>query len=86
MNDDPVHAWFGLTYSAYLVVPRLALTSMPVDWQRRFAALMNEALESGMETPDDYEVRRRRHGRFITDPWADYRHGDADAILKDTRE
>jgi len=74
--EDPIHCWFGLSYAAYLVIPRLALEAMPLDWQKRFVALMDEAEAAGLETPSDYAVHRRDHGRFITDPWRDYRRGD----------
>jgi hypothetical protein len=42
MDDDPqpVHAAFGLSYSAYFCVPRLVLQEMPVEWQRQFVALV----------------------------------------------
>ena len=79
--ETPVWDWFGLTYSSYFVMPRLALQSLPIDWQKRFVALMQEAEAMGMETPDDYEVRRRdAHGRFIDDPWRDYRRGNFEEI------
>ena len=35
-DPEPIHAAFGLTYSAYLVVPRLAMQQMPQQWQARF--------------------------------------------------
>jgi hypothetical protein len=77
--ETPIWDWFGLTRSAYFVVPRLALCAMPLDWQRRFVALMDEAEAMGLETPH-YEVRRREHGQFIADPWADYRHGNFEEV------
>lgn len=35
----------------YLVIPRLALETMPEDWQLRFEALLAEADEAGIKTP-----------------------------------
>lgn len=35
----------------YLVIPRLALEAMPIEWQERFEALMKEADEAGIKTP-----------------------------------
>lgn len=35
----------------YLVIPRLALEAMPVEWQERLEALLKEADESGIRTP-----------------------------------
>lgn len=71
-----IHEWFGLTYSSYLVFPRLALQEMPAEWQQRFVELMNEAETIMGSTPDDYAVlRRNKNGRFRNDPWANYRRG-----------
>lgn len=41
----------------YLVIPRLALESMPQEWQERFEALMQEADGAGIKTPS-YHVFR----------------------------
>lgn len=35
----------------YLVIPRLALESMPQEWQENFEALLQEADEAGIKTP-----------------------------------
>lgn len=75
--EDPVHIWFGLTYCAYFVMPRLALQAMPLEWQERFVALMDEADEMGLETPEYSVNRRDEKGRFIKDPWVNYRRGRA---------
>lgn len=74
-DPEPIHTAFGLTYSAYFTIPRLALQQMPRQWQARFVRLMRELEEFIPETPT-YEVRRRdKAGRYIADPWANYRHG-----------
>lgn len=74
-SDGPIWNAFGLTYAAYLVVPRRTLQSMPKEWQERFVALMAEAYE---RLPDcafpEYSVQRKENGRFIEDPLRDYRH------------
>lgn len=41
----------------YLVIPRLALEAMPLEWQERLEALMQEADAAGMATPS-YHVFR----------------------------
>lgn len=77
MSRD-IHEAFGLSYASYLVVPRLVLQSMPVDWQHRFVALLDELHETfdGWEPPAGYEVRARaKGGRFHPDPLSDYRRG-----------
>ncbi|KPC67323.1 hypothetical protein ADL35_45815, partial [Streptomyces sp. NRRL WC-3753] len=41
-TDGPIHEWFSLTYSNYLVLPRTLMQSMPTGWQMRMAACLNE--------------------------------------------
>src|SRR5947209_4010118 len=41
-TEDPVHAWFELTYAQYLTIPRSLLESMPVSWQRGFVDCLEE--------------------------------------------
>lgn len=74
--DGPVWNYFCLTYSAYLVMPRVSLCSMPLGWQRRFVALMKQAEQ--MLPPElqggTYTVQKRENKRFVKDPLSDYRH------------
>lgn len=74
--EGPVWNYFGLSYSAYLVLPRVALCSMPPYWQRRFVALMEEA--ERVLPPEaqcaEYCVTKRENGRFVKDPLGNYRH------------
>lgn len=37
-----LHAWFGLSYAAFLVMPRVAMMQMPETWQEKMAELLNE--------------------------------------------
>lgn len=77
--DEPVHHWFGLTYSSYFTVQRSVLEAMPVDWQARFVALLEEMREAvdTDKVPGEFWVRAKEKGRFIKDPYADYRRGPA---------
>ena len=75
---EPIHDWFGLTYSAYLVLPRVLLQSMPNHWQRLFVRLIREMQEAfeNVEQADIYEVRcRDENGRFAADPLPGYERG-----------
>ena len=91
LEERPIHRWFGLSYSSYLVLPRLALQAMPADWQARFVALLEEGRRLGLgpATDANYTVSRRARasamrGKIVSDPWSDYRHGDVDdARLRD---
>ncbi len=42
VDDEPIHYFFGLTYSNYLVLHRTLMQSMPADWQRRAVAVFEE--------------------------------------------
>jgi hypothetical protein len=73
--DEPVHHWFGLTYSSYLILHRSVMQAMPVGWQRRFVALLEE-MEDTVEwekLPHDFWVRAREGRHFVADPFREYR-------------
>lgn len=42
---------YRLARTPYLVLPRLALEAMPVEWQERFEAMLADMEEAGLETP-----------------------------------
>lgn len=68
--------YFGLSYSAYLILPRAILCDMPHAWQMRFLDLIEE-LENSYDTdkfPSNYMVRAKEGNRFITDPFSNYKH------------
>lgn len=80
-TSDPIHGWFGLSYANYLVAPRARLQSMPVEWQERMVACLEEldaayAYLSRQEPFDSgYNVQAGRwvyvnelddHGRALT--------------------
>lgn len=75
-DPEPVHAWFELTYSSYFVMQRSVLQSMPVNWQRQFVALVQQiptALQVD-DVPSEFMVKARKDGRFVSDPYREYRH------------
>lgn len=37
-----LNLWFGLSYAAFLVMPRVAMAQMPDEWQVKMAELLNE--------------------------------------------
>lgn len=78
LGDPPIHLYFELTYSSYLVLERTLLQSLPHDWQDRFVALMREAEELTMWLPErHYQVNEvaRGGGRFVRRTLPAYRHG-----------
>jgi hypothetical protein len=72
--SGPVHSWFGLSYSSYLVLPRALLEGMPETFQERLVALLEDMRELyGMDDQPDYWVRAKRGNRFVPDPYSNYR-------------
>lgn len=55
---EPIHQFFGLSYSNYLVLHRTLMQSMPADWQRRAVAVFNELHEAyqHIEHPEAFIV------------------------------
>lgn len=83
--DDAVHTFFELSYAQYLAVPRTALQSMPVEWQRRFVQCLEQLDDSIDWRPSKggYWVSLRdSKGRFMRDPLADYERGRRRLPLK----
>ena len=76
--DNPIHNWFQLTYSSYLILPRLILQAMPEEWQQKLVDLLEEVQEV-IEFPDDYtasySIQYRVNGKIASDPYRDYRRG-----------
>ena len=81
--DEPINDWFELSYAQYLTVPRLVMQSMPVSWQYKIAALLQEMDETFNWRPEQgrYWVQLRDdHGRFSQDPLWNYRHGNIEHL------
>lgn len=57
-TDGPIHTAFGLSYASYLTLPRTLLQSMPIPWQERFVALLDEFHAAFAHVPqaEAYEV------------------------------
>jgi hypothetical protein len=73
--DGPVWNAFGLTYAAYAVFPRRVLQSMPLEWQQKFVALIDELDETfPQHVSGEYTVLAKKNGKFVKDPMRDYRH------------
>lgn len=79
VNDaEPVHSWFELSYAQYLTVPRSVLQSMPVEWQQRLVACLEELDEQIDWRPKEgrYWVKLKDdRGRYVEDPLMDYQRG-----------
>lgn len=78
IDPEPVHGWFELSYSSYLVLPRSLMQSMPVGWQARMVECLEEMREAfaHLDVNDRYTVMLRGdRGRIVKDPYADYKRG-----------
>lgn len=78
LSDRAVHEWFSLTYSSYLVLPRLWLESMPPKWQRDFVKLISQiplTLDIDPEYTADYTVNYKVNNKFAHDKYKNYRRG-----------
>ncbi|WP_440466935.1 hypothetical protein ACKI1H_27295 [Pseudomonas sp. YH-1] len=76
---DQLWQWFGLSYSAYAVLPRVMMHAMPDDWQGRMAALLDEWIAAWPNQPDiSAHIQIKQANRFIKTPeWLlNYRHPD----------
>ncbi|MEU1088949.1 hypothetical protein ACFYPN_16150 [Streptomyces sp. NPDC005576] len=58
VTDGPIHQWFSLSYTNYVVLPRTLLQSMPTEWQERMVACLNELHDAFSHIPqaEVYEV------------------------------
>lgn len=77
-HDAAIHQWFELSYAHYLVLPRSLLQAMPVEWQERFVACLNEMRaaceDMRLDINDNYTViLRGEKGRIVKDPYSEYR-------------
>ncbi|MGW6292467.1 hypothetical protein [Streptomyces sp. NPDC055058] len=54
-SDGPIHTWFGLSYCNYQVLHRTLMQSMPLDWQQRMVACLEE-LHAAFEHVPQAEV------------------------------
>lgn len=69
--------YFGLSRASWLVLPRIALQSMPIEWQERFFALVHE-MEEAVVYPEEYTgefaVTMLKERKFASNCLPPYRH------------
>ncbi len=91
MNEDlsyrkDLWLWFGLSYSSFLVLPRVAMHAMPKDWQEKMAELLNqydETIDMGAFGVDSCFVTvKDKENRFMKMPpeLLEYRHPRPETI------
>lgn len=57
---------YRLARTPYLVLPKLAIQAMPMEWRRRFEAMLQEMDDTGMETPSYHVFRDDGEGEEYT--------------------
>lgn len=57
MQDDSCPFDTILARTPYFVLPKLAIQAMPLQWRQRFAALLQETEDAGLETPSYHVIR-----------------------------
>lgn len=71
-----IHHWFGLSYSAYAVFPRVILTDLPTEIQDKFLEVI-EHIEENYDTDrfaGNFMVKARNsQNKFVKDPMSNYR-------------
>jgi hypothetical protein len=83
IDKQDIHLWFSLSYAQYLTVPRSVLEAMPLEWQHKFTALLNELDETIDWRPASgrYWVKLKDgNGRYVKDRFMEYRRPDRDFI------
>jgi hypothetical protein len=84
-ENEPIHAMFELSYAHYIVLPRAAMQSMPLEWQERFVKCVDQLREA---LPDRYrlpeglgyfvqlqDMYNRQFVSVSADPLNDYERG-----------
>lgn len=57
---------YRLARTPYLVLPKLAIQAMPMEWRRRFEAMLQEMDDTGMSTPNYIVLRNDGEGERYT--------------------
>ena len=84
--SDKLWTWFQLSYASFLVLPRVLMHEMPIEWQDKMADLLSEYDEAYPNQPDmGTQVRATdMSGKLIPMPrWLrEYRRPDLDEVMK----
>ncbi len=70
--------WFGLSYSRWLIIPRVLLHDMPEEWQDKMTILLEEYEDRYDATSlcDGIRVNLVKKGKVVPtpEPMINYRH------------
>lgn len=84
-NSGDLWDWFSLSYASFLVVPRVLMHEMPIEWQDKMAALLHEydeTFDTSSVVNSVSVVGRDSDGKLIKLPEyiLNYRHPDREEI------
>lgn len=86
-NSGELWDWFGLSYASFLVLPRVLMHEMPIEWQDKMAALLHEYDETFDTSSVCHSVTvsaKDKNNRVMKMPEyiLNYRHPERDEITK----
>ncbi|EOZ4994267.1 TPA: hypothetical protein SLC29_002477 [Morganella morganii] len=86
-SSGELWTWFGLSYASFLVLPRVLMHEMPIEWQDKMAALLHEYDETFDTSSVCHSVTvsaKDKNNRFMKMPEyiLNYRHPERDEITK----
>lgn len=86
-NSGELWTWFGLSYASFLVLPRVLMHEMPIEWQDKMAALLHEYDETFDTSSVCHSVivsAKDKNNRFMKMPEyiLNYRHPERDEIAQ----
>lgn len=82
-----LHTWFGLSYAAFLVMPRVAMMQMPKEWQEQMSELLHQYDEtintSAFGVHSCFVAVKDKNNKFMKMPeeLVNYRHPSKETIL-----
>lgn len=88
-ESHEMEMFWGMSRAQYLTIPRSIIQEMSKEWQDKFAKLLNELDDSVDWRPDNATywclLRDNETGRYISNPLAEYRHGNvvAKSLFRD---
>ncbi|MTC44315.1 hypothetical protein GKR71_00475 [Providencia sp. wls1922] len=84
-NSGDLWDWFNLSYASFLVMPRVLMHEMPIEWQDKMAALLHEydeTFDTSSVVNSVSMVGRDSDGKLTKLPEyiLNYRHPDREEI------
>ncbi len=85
LDDKKINEWFQLSYASFLVLPRVFMESMPLEWQQKLVKLLEEYQDEFPNQPDiGTRVQITKNKKLIKTPeWLiNYRRPNTNEINK----